>query len=45
LLYQVHYPSPHIQSTRYKEWMCTLCALWARLQLAKHHTTIQIAAA
>jgi len=25
--------------------MCRLCALWARLQLSKHHTTIQIATA
>jgi len=25
--------------------MCRLCALWARLQLSKHHIAIQIAAA
>jgi hypothetical protein len=45
LLYQLHYPCPSIQSTRYKEWMCTLCALWDRMQLSKHHITNQIAAA
>ena len=45
LLFQLHYPSPCIQSTRYKELMCRLCALWARLQLSKHHIAIQIAAA